>query len=368
MALRLRIKRNRIMALALALWLAGAAWLPGTAQAGRESGTSGTLVFQVLSGGPIYALGVGGGGPRYLTTGMDPALSPDGQWVAFTRWQGSQNGAIGSLWIIGVDGSGERAILGDLHQPKAPTWSPDGTQIILAVQNGGRLGPESKCSASWPSDPVQDREDIRVVISVEADGDVESRLCYTLLPHPFWGLRVVDVATGAFEDLPGDRFSYAPAWDPANAWRLVYAGEAGLVALDLNRDTTWQLTGDGHDHAPTFSPDGSRIAVSYWQHDHWEVHVMGADGSGRARLTETPRRVLAEQSMRGGTPHSWNNVAPAWSPDGSQLVFLSDRTGGWEVWVMDANGSNQHPLLPAGSLADLGLEYHGMDERSLSWR
>jgi Tol biopolymer transport system component len=55
-------------------------------------------------------------------------------------------------------------------------------------------------------------------------------------------------------------------------------------------------------------------------------------------------------------------------PDGSQLAFLSDRTGGWEIWVMDENGSNQRLLLPPGSLDDLGLEYHGMDERSLSWR
>jgi TolB protein len=115
-------------------------------------------------------------------------------------------------------------------------------------------------------------------------------------------------------------------------------------------------------------PDGSRIAVSYWQHDHWEIHVMHADGSGRARLTETPPQVLAEQSIRGEAPHSWNNADPAWLPDGSQLAFLSDRTGGWEIWVMDENGSNQRLLLPPGSLDDLGLEYHGMDERSLSWR
>ena len=41
----------------------------------------------------------------YLTTGMDPALSADGKMVAFTRWDGSGNGASGSLWVTNVDGS-----------------------------------------------------------------------------------------------------------------------------------------------------------------------------------------------------------------------------------------------------------------------
>jgi Tol biopolymer transport system component len=287
--------------------------------------------------------------------------------VAFTRWENPGHGAFGSLWVINVDGAGERIILGDVRQPKSPSWSPDGTQIVVSMQHGGRLHPEQKCSHSPPSDPVEDKEDIQVV--VEMDGsDVEVRYCYTLLPHPFWGLRVVDVATGAFEDLPRDRFSYAPTWDPANDWHLVYAGDLGLVNLDLNQGKTWALTDDVRDHAPVFSPDGSKIAVSYWQHDHWEIHMLNADGSGRVRLTETPLRAIVERRIRGEEGRAWNNVAPAWSPDGSQITFLSDRRGQWEIWVMAADGGNQRPLLPEEVQAQLNLQYNGVDEQMLSWR
>jgi dipeptidyl aminopeptidase/acylaminoacyl peptidase len=323
----------------------------------------GTIVIQAVSGGPIYAVEADGTDVRYLTTGIDPALSPDGQWVAFTRWEDTQNGALGGLWVISVDGSGERAVLGDIHQPKAPSWSPDGTQIAISMQHGGRLQPEFKCSSERPPPGAYD-----IRVKREDDGDI--RFCFTLPPHPFWGLRVVDATTGEFEDLPNDLFSYSPTWDPANEWHVVFDGERGLMNLDLTRSEagTWPLTDDPNDHSPAFSPDGSRIAISYWQHDHWEIHALNSDGAGRVRLTETPVRVTLEQMIAGEEPRSWNNVAPTWSPDGSQIAFLTDRTGRWEAWVMSADGSDQRPLLSAEVYDQLQLSFNAVDERVLSWK
>ncbi len=149
---------------------------------------------------------------------------------------------------------------------------------------------------------------------------------------------------------------------------MVYDGELGLVNLDLNQGTTWTLTDDPNDYTPAFSPDGSRIAVTYKQHDHWDIHVMNADGSGRVRLTQTPLRAIVEQQINGEEPRSWNNAAPVWSPDGTQMLFLTDRTGQWEIWVMNADGSNQRPLFPPGTLGELELQYYGVGERALSWR
>ena len=337
---------------------------PSTSAPQAQARSGGTIVFQTASGGPIYAIDPGSTNLRYLTTGIDPALSPDGQQMAFTRWENPELGAQGNLWLINLDGTGERAILGDVNQPKSPAWSPDGAKIAISMQQGGRLQPEYKCSSQFPSDAQVDIESIHVVIDDE--GDV--KFCFALWPHPQWGLRMVEVATGRFEDLPHDLFSYTPAWDTANAWHLVYDGEQGLVNLDLNRGTTWALTDDTRDYTPAFSPDGSRLAVAYKQHDHWDIHVMNADGSGRVRLTETPLRAIVEQRLKGQEPRPSNNVAPTWSPDGSQIAFLTDRSGQWEIWVMNADGSNQRPMFPPETLDGLGLQYNFVGERSLSWR
>jgi hypothetical protein len=341
------------------------------ATGGSTPGKSGTLVFQTASGGAIYAVNADGSNLRYLTEGMDPALSPDGSQVAFTRWTDTQHGAFGSLWVTNLDGTGERVILDDVRQPKSPVWSPDGKQVAISMQQGGRLAPEAKCARELPSEPLLADEEgnyFRVKVEIEPDGEVEVKICYTLLAHPQWRLRTVNVATGASEDVPSDLYSYAPTWDPANDWHLVYDGEMGLVNLDINRDATWALTDDTHDHTPVFSPDGARIVVSYWQHDHWDIHVMNPDGSGRARLTETPLRVLVDQSIAGQESRSWNNVAATWSPDGSQIAFLTDRNGPWEIWVMNADGSNQRPLFATGTPNGLTIEYYNVGERALSWR
>lgn len=332
---------------------------PQAQQAGSAS-TNEAIVLQTQSGGPIYIIDPATGQSRYLTTGLDPALSPDGQWVAFAQWETSQDGALGSLWVINIDGTDERVIMNNVLNPRTPVWSPDGMQIVISFQHGGRPQPVRTCGDERPPRDATD-------VSTRRDnGNII--FCYTKPPDPRWGLRMVNVATGAYEDLPHDTYSLSPAWDPANSWRLVYDGNEGLVNLDLNLGTTWALTTDIHDHSPVFSPDGSKIAVSYLQHDHWEVHVMNADGSERVRLTETPWTVIAEQTLAGQPVRQWNNAAPVWSPDGSRIAFLTDRTGQWELWVMNVDGSNPRPLLPENALANLNLQYAGVDEQLLSWR
>jgi hypothetical protein len=91
---------------------------------------------------------------------------------------------------------------------------------------------------------------------------------------------------------------------------------------------------------------------------------MNADGSGRVRLTDMP---LWNQVGPDKQPN-WNNVSPRWSPDGSQIAFLTDRTGRWEIWVMNADGSNQRPLFTPEVNAALNFKYDFNDEKVLNWR
>lgn len=328
------------------------------ATAGTPSGATGShvIVFQVSSGGPIYAVNPDGTGLRYLTTGIDPALSPDGQWVAFTRWQGQSNGVQGSLWVINIDGSGERQVTAGANQAKSPTWSPDGTQIAISLQQGGTVNDTYLCFAGPGQAPK------------ESPQPIDGMRCMPQKANPFWGLRVVNVATGAYEDLPRESHSFAPTWNPANAWQVVFRGDRGLESLDLNQKTLWTISANGAYRGPVFSPDGSKLAVTYKQNDHWEVHVLNPDGSNEVRLTETPLTVIVDQQLAGQTARQWNNAAPAWSPDGSQIAFVSDRNGPYELWVMNADGSNPHLLVPASALGGQSIQYDGNDERVISWR
>ena len=80
---------------------------------------------------------------------------------------------------------------------------------------------------------------------------------------------------------------------------------------------------------PVWSPDGTKIAFSSFKSSSYDIYVMKADGSGQTNLTNT----------------SVNEFSPEWSNDGSKLAY--DRDG--NIWVMNANGSQQTLLLTNGS-------------------
>lgn len=84
------------------------------------------------------------------------------------------------------------------------------------------------------------------------------------------------------------------------------------------------------DFAPAWSPDGTRIAFAtdaktgFPTGSTEAIYVANADGSDARRLTEIGQR----------------NDLPTWSPDGREIAFLSDRDGNWDLYVMNADGTN----------------------------
>ncbi len=330
---------------------------PVSAAPVQESGTAGgdRLVLTTGSGGELYVVNVDGSGLRRLAGGViDPDVSPDGRQVAFTRWDGAE---FGTLYTINLDGSSERALIGESRQAKSPTWSPDGREIVFSFQKGGLRDPQPDCENFDADDGIRIPDNVTITKThFNAQSGILT-ICFIPKEDLQWSLRRVNVETGEFEDMPVDLYSYNPAWDPNQPWRVIYAGEKGLMALDVNQGTQQPLTTDLRDNNPVFSPDGKKLALTYQQHDHWEVYTLDLETGTRSRLTKPP--ILADPQ--------YNSASPAWSPDGSQLAFLTDRSGQWEVWVMNADGSNQRPLLPPEVQNELGLEYYGMNEHMLNW-
>jgi len=322
--------------------------------ADESGGLDGRLVFATSSGGELYVVNIDGTGLQRLADGViDPAVSPDCQQVAFVRWDGA---AIGTLYTINLDGTGERAVAGDILQPKSPTWSPNGREIILAFQHGGLRDPEEKCKEYDFDDGIRAPKNGGEITKFRISGDGVV-ICSIPKEDLKWNLRRIEVESGQFEDLPADDYSYNPAWDPRDPWRVVYDGQQGLIQFDVNNNSNWPITTDRRDTGPVFSLDGKKLALTYAQHDHWEVYTLDLETGVRHRLTKPP--ILADPQ--------YNSAAPAWSPDGTQLAFLTDRTGRWEIWTMGADGSNQRPLLSPELQVALNLQYRGVNERMLNW-
>ena len=116
-----------------------------------------------------------------------------------------------------------------------------------------------------------------------------------------------------------------------------FASEVITVSPDGKR--TRQLTSASDSGDPTFSPDGKKIAYagSRSVYDDEDIYVMDRFGNGKTPLTDND---LPE-------------YGPAWSPDGTKIVFMRQERvaapdGGfdWQVdiWVMNADGSGQKKL------------------------
>jgi TolB protein len=128
-----------------------------------------------------------------------------------------------------------------------------------------------------------------------------------------------------------------PAWSQDGS-RLAYHGcdergdRCGVWVMQPGGFNPAPLTGNASDTAPIWSPDGSQVAFVSARSGNLEIYAVDIATGAERRLTDSAAA----------------DVAPTWSPDGRRLAFLSNRERAWAVYLLDLRSGQVQKLIAAG--------------------
>ena len=168
---------------------------------------------------------------------------------------------------------------------------------------------------------------------------------------------------------PGPYSEPVPRWSPTREYIAVTHGrsiavvrtDGSEVLLLSDEPSPPGQSGYSNDIMPAFSPDGSKIAYATQRPSNgwfsatadWEIAVSDIESADEAaRMTQTPRPRWNETVL---TNNEDTDLGPAWSPDGTRIAFISDRSdyAEYRLYVMNSDGSAVRNLSTA--IAVLGL-------------
>ncbi len=239
----------------------------------------------------VYVVNADSGGLRQLTRFRSgelgrPALSPDGKSVVFDRSKTPDGDS--DIWIMRSDGSGLRDFTPGPSDDTSPSWSPDGTKVIFASDRGG----------AYDVFVMQANGKGMVQLSDRGRGDAEPAFSRD-------GKRVAFVECD-------QSFAHCQLW-----------------AMNANGKDARRLTKTPVEaERPSWSPDGSKIAVTTKQAGNLDVDVVVVRGGAVQRLTHGAA----------------DDYQPTYSPDGTRIAFGSNRAGAPSLYVMQADGTQVSSL------------------------
>ena len=216
--------------------------------------------------------------------------------IAFMSTRSDHNGEI---FLMNSDGKRVRRLTRHFEYDAVPAWSPDGQKIAFM---------------SFRDDP---------------------RDIYVMNPD---GTNLINLTQSP------ERSDSSPSWSPDGNQIVFSTGD--IWVMDADGKNQLNLTNHhAGDTNPEWSPDGMQIAFTSnrdraWEFEGWDnrdIYVMNTDGTNLINLTNHPAK----------------DGSPAWSPDGNQIAFSSNREGNTEVYVMNADGTNpinltNHPAADSG--------------------
>ncbi len=278
-----------------------------------------------------------GSAPQPAQHGASPTVSPDGRRIAFM----SDRASSGDVYVANADGSDVRRITSDGGHHGRAYWSPDGQHLWIAISahdtarvlsvpvNGGAAVELGRFEARGGARPIADEShfllgvggwtDMQLVTS-RADGS--GRVQLTSDHAAYWCPGVSargDLVAATRSDAAGMQI-----------WVVGRDGSGGHAVSQFTK-------AQGGPQCASFSADGRHIAVQA------EV-AFPQDTTRTVGHIWVVELATGHATRLGEHTAPYHDELPSWFPDGKRLAFQSDRTGRWEVWVMNADGTEAHQV------------------------
>jgi Tol biopolymer transport system component len=332
----------------------------------------------------------------HFAYGHTKSGSPDGRWLAF--WSG--RGRTSSIYLVPPFGGTARKlvetnipiverVLLALSSLGAEPWSPDGRELLFSRMTAGGE------TAVWQVELASGRQK-QVTYPPRGSDDWSASwsfdgkwVVFERLQGGRGSLWLIPVSGGEPRPLLDDEYyNGKPAWS-ADSRRVVFvsdrAGQVGFWEIDVSSNRLQQLAaGHGHRVLGVFATVGRDGRLLYNEFSHQtDLYVMAPKDASQQRLTFHTRynsaarfspdgKRIAYHSDRTGNFELWlldretgaerqltdssaTDVWPDWSPDGREIVFVSNREGSFHLWLLNAEGGGLRrltqediSLLPAG--------------------
>ena len=286
--------------------------------------------------------------PSKFDSDAEPSFSPDGRYLAFTRYIGP---AVADIFVLELPHQeGERVEARQLtHWNRwsgSPVWSADGQEILFIRKESGTA------SRIW---------------RVAAFYDTDARLVES----------VGDGSTSIAFSAASNRLVYSNSASDMNIWRISLDSTLSGPTPNHSAAATRLIASTRGDNQPQLSPDGRLIAFSSDRSGDSEIWLANSDGSGERQLTRFHAAISAGphwsptgkeivfHSRPAGIANLYivnvetgayrqlttgfkESYIPSWSHDGEWIYFGSEREGGEQIWKMPASGGSATRLTKNG--------------------